>query len=860
MKNWLKLSVFLLMSFSINAQDRVLLEADYTNTTRVKKNIQYPLNVFNRISPINGFRRPENIDQASLCLVRPLGGVATNGSPDLDRDTYKWDGDKFITDFAPLKKQIDNVLNAGLDVYQIVLDNPSWDFQRDANGNLPGGSYLGETYGNAEPPTDFNAWAQYLRQVMNFLVTTYGREKLADIQFGIGREIGTRGHWTGTQQEFFRFYRRSVEAVRSVMPEAKIGSHFLWGSANNSWGTDFVKWCKENDVPYDFVGVSYYPAYNRANRTNFKQVYRDDFSVIKDIPEWNNDAKFEIHEFALTSSFGGNSFTSAPVEYQNSFLVGWMKQFFENDIENLFQWGTGDHSAPANTEILELRGDTYHLNSINGTQNSSSNYVDAIFTSKPNSNELNIMAYNYNSNPNSDTAEDLRFIANVNAPAGSSYRYRSAVFNRSNSAFTYSNWINGTTINGSGNKSQIAFNRSLPVFSFLKYEIEIDQTNTNTTLNQAPTVSFNAPTANATFTVGQEITLSANASDPDGNLDKVNFKINDNFYKSVLTRPFQTTFVPDMAGVYKISALAIDKDNERTEVSINITVVANNQAPEASFTAPTFNTIEAGYNELRFEVAASDADGDRISVLLKIDGNDIRTEGIAPYEWGHEGSDNPMETLGLAPGEHTIEAVVTDARGLATTIVTTLTVTAVATNSAPTVTLTAPVDGSVFTVGDIIDLTATATDPDGNLDKVNFKVNDAFYKSVIQRPFANTFTPDRPGTYKIAAKAIDKDGLSIEEFVTITVDATLSNQDFDTNQTLTKLAVYPSPTHSILNVAGLSSGFTKATVINATGRVVFKSILNTNNNSISVSLLANGLYFLKLQNKLTVKTLMFVKN
>lgn len=751
MKNWLNLGVFLLIIFSINAQDRVLLKADYTNTTRVKKNIQYPLNVFNRISPINGFRRPENIDQASLCLVRPLGGVATNGVPDLDRDTYKWDGDKFITDFAPLKKQIDNVLNAGLDVYQIVLDNPSWDFQRDANGNLPGGSYLGETYGNAEPPADFNAWAQYLRQVMNFLVTTYGREKLADIQFGIGREIGTRGHWTGTQQEFFRFYRRSVEAVRSVMPEAKIGSHFLWGSANNSWGTDFVKWCKENNVPYDFVGVSYYASYNRANRTNFKQVYRNDFSVIKDIPEWNKDAKFEIHEFALTSSFGGNSFTSAPVEYQNSFLVGWMKQFFENDIENLFQWGTGDHFAPANTEILELRGDTYHLNSINGTQNSSSNYVDAIFTSKPNSNELNIMAYNYNANPNSNTAEDLRFIANVNAPTGSSYRYRSAVFNRSNSAFTYSNWINGTTINGSGNKSQIAFNRSLPVFSFLKYEIEIDQT--NTTLNQAPTVTFNTPTANATFTIGQEITFSANASDPDGNLDKVNFKINDNFYKSVLTRPFQTTFIPETEGVYKISALAIDKDNERTEVSINITVVAKNEAPS--------------------------------------------------------------------------------------------------------ITLTSPIDGSIYAVGDIIDLSANATDPDGNLDKVNFKINDDFYRTTFQHPFEDTFTPNSAGTYKIAAKAFDKYGLATEVFVNITVSSTLSNNNFENNNT--KFTVYPSPTYSILNVSGLNSGSTKATVINAIGRVVINRELNNKNNSISVSLLTNGMYFLKLQNELTTAIVKFIK-
>lgn len=753
MKNWIKFIIFLSITFCENAQAQVLLEADYTNTTRVKKNIQYPLNVFNRISPINGFRRPENIDKASLCLVRPLGGVATNGSPDLDRDTYKWDGENFITNFEPLKRQIDNVFNAGLDIHQIVLDNPSWDFQRDANGNLPGGSYLGETYGNAEPPTNFNAWAQYLRDVMNFLITTYDREKLADIQFGIGREIGTRGHWTGTQQEFFRFYRRSVEAVKSVMPEAKIGSHFLWGSANNAWGTDFVKWCKTNDVPYDFVGVSYYPAYNRANRTNFKQVYRNDFSVIKDIPEWNNNAKFEIHEFALTSSFGGNTFESAPLEYQNSFLVGWMKQFFENDINNLFQWGTGDHFAPANAEILELRGDTYHLNSINGTQNATGNYVDALFTSKPNSNELNIMAYNYNANPNSNTAEDLRLIANVNASRGSNYRYRSGIFNKATGSFTYSNWINSTTINGSGNTSQIVFNRSLPVFSFLKYEIEIEQN--NPTANQAPTISINAPTANATFTIGQEITLSANASDPDGNLDKVNFKINDDFYKSVFIRPFQTTFTPEMVGVYKISALAIDKDNEKSEVSININVIQENRAPN--------------------------------------------------------------------------------------------------------ITLTSPIDGSIYPVGNIIDLRADATDPDGNLDKVNFKINDNFYKTTLQRPFADTFTPDTPGTYKIAARAFDKDGLSTEIFVNITVSSTLSNNDFEKNKNTNNINIYPNPTTQELNITGIRNQNVAISIIDINGKKILNTITNSTSNKIDVSKLSNGFYFIRFNGNNSIRVLPFIK-
>ncbi len=721
MRNRLKFIALLLVVFCASTQAQVLLEADYANTTRVKENIQYPLNVFNRISPINGFRRPENIDKASLCIVRPLGGVATNGSPDLDRDTYKWNGNRFITNFAPLKRQIDNVFNAGLDIHQIVLDNPSWDFQRDANGNLPGGTYLGETYGNAEPPKDFNAWAQYLRQVMNFLVTTYGREKLAKIQFGIGREIGTRGHWTGTQQQFFRFYKRSIEAVRSVYPEAIIGSHFLWGTANNSWGTDFVKWCKTNNVPYDFVGVSYYPAYNNANRTNFKQVYRNDFGVIKDIPEWNDDAKFEIHEFALTSSFGGNAFESAPLEYQNSFLVGWMKQFFENDIDNLFQWGTGDHYAPANAEVLELRGDTYHLNSITGTQNSSSNYVDALFTSKPNSNELNIMAYNYNSNPNSNTAEDLRLVANVNAPVGSSYRYRSAVFNKANGSFTYSNWINGSTINGTGNKSQIIFSRSLPVFSFLKYEIEIVQN--NTTVNQAPTISFNTPIENTTFTVGQEIRLSANASDPDGNLDKVNFRINDVFFKSVLSRPFETIFIPEAPGDFKITALAIDKENKRSEVSLNITVIDKNEAPS--------------------------------------------------------------------------------------------------------VTLTSPIDGAFYTLGESINLGANATDPNGNLEKVNFIINDDFYKTDNERPFANTFTPDTSGVYKIAAKAIDKDGLSQETFVTITVNTSLSNQSFNLNEKLAKINIFPSPTSAILNITGLSNNSTNCALINTSGQVIYSTTLGS---------------------------------
>lgn len=100
----------------------------------------------------------------------------------------------------------------------------------------------------------------------------------------------------------------------------------------------------------------------------------------------------------------------------------------------------------------------------------------------------------------------------------------------------------------------------------------------------------------------------------------------------------------------------------------------NNQ-PLGSFTAPTVESIEEGYDELYVLVEASDPDNDAItSVTLYIDGTELRREGQAPYEWGAPGQ-RADETLGLTPGEHLLEAIITDSRGASTTISKTIMVT-----------------------------------------------------------------------------------------------------------------------------------------------------------------------------------------
>lgn len=479
MKNNIKLKTALLfcIGFSILAQSQIVLKTDFTDTANAKQVMPYHLNVYNRITPINGVNPAGANKNPKFCIVRPLGGIAKKGVADLTKDSYKWDASskKFYTDFTLLKKQIDGIFNESQEIHQIVLDNPSWAFQRNSKGELVGDSLRVSTYGNAEPPRDYKAWGNYVREVMEFLVDSYGEDKVLNIQFNIGREIGTPSHWSGTKEQFFEFYKTSVKAIQSVLPNAKVGTHFLWGTSKKAWGTDFVKWAKANNVHYDFVGVSYYPFYQRAGRINFTEVYAKDFAVIKDIPEWNNSAKLEMHEFALIKSLSkaGNAFEKAPDAHQNTFMVGLMKMFFEHDMQNVFQWGNGSSYLPASKALLEMQGNTYFKSKKEGKQQTEENYVDAIFAKDKTKNQYNILAYNYSANPDSNIAETIKIMATVKVASGTKIKYRLAKYNKLENSVSWSNWIETVTQGDYKGKSTVVLSDQLPVFSFLKYEFVV---------------------------------------------------------------------------------------------------------------------------------------------------------------------------------------------------------------------------------------------------------------------------------------------------------------------------------------------------------------------------------------------------
>lgn len=112
-----------------------------------------------------------------------------------------------------------------------------------------------------------------------------------------------------------------------------------------------------------------------------------------------------------------------------------------------------------------------------------------------------------------------------------------------------------------------------------------------------------------------------------------------------------------------------------------------------------------------------------------------------------------FDNFGIFPGEHIRQSPGNDQQQ----------------NSPPTVQVTSPANNATFTLGETINLSASASDNDGDLDYVNFKINGGYYSQDRNAPFTGSFTPTEVGTYTIGARAFDTEGTSDEKEVTITV-------------------------------------------------------------------------------------------
>ncbi|MDI4631696.1 discoidin domain-containing protein [Pelomonas sp. V22] len=269
--------------------------------------------------------------------------------------------------------------------------------------------------------------------------------------------------------------------------------------------------------------------------------------------------------------------------------------------------------------------------------------------------------------------------------------------------------------------------------------------------NVAPSVSLTAPAGGSLYTAPASVTLTANASDSDGIVSKVEFFAGATKIGESLSAPYSFSWSGVTAGSYVLTARATDNSGATTTSgSVSITVnPPPNQAPTVSLTGPANGSSYTAPASLVLTATAADADGTVSKVEFFAGATKIGESLSAPYSFSWSG---------VTAGSYVLTARATDNSGATTTSGSVSITVSPPANVAPTVSLTAPAGGSSYTDPATISLTASASDSDGTVSKVEFFANGSKIGESLSAPYAFSWSGVTAGSYVLTARATDNSG------------------------------------------------------------------------------------------------------
>ena len=110
--------------------------------------------------------------------------------------------------------------------------------------------------GNVTPPKDYNKWADLIKNLTAHFSERYGAEEVKTWYFEVWNEPNlSPGFWTGTQEEYFKLYKYSANAIKSVNKDFRVGGPATAGAA---WVPEMIAFCNKNAVPLDFISTHAY--------------------------------------------------------------------------------------------------------------------------------------------------------------------------------------------------------------------------------------------------------------------------------------------------------------------------------------------------------------------------------------------------------------------------------------------------------------------------------------------------------------------------------------------------------------------------------------------------------------------------
>jgi xylan 1,4-beta-xylosidase len=129
------------------------------------------------------------------------------------------------------------------------------------------------------PPKDYNTWGELIRRLAANALARYGRDEIASWFWEVWNEPNLDAFWTGTQNDYFRLYQHTVQAIKGVDDSLRVGGP---ATAANEWISDFLAFCDYSHLPVDFVSTHHYPtdAFGRPGDDTVAQLAASRRSVL----------------------------------------------------------------------------------------------------------------------------------------------------------------------------------------------------------------------------------------------------------------------------------------------------------------------------------------------------------------------------------------------------------------------------------------------------------------------------------------------------------------------------------------------------------------------------------------------------
>jgi regulation of enolase protein 1 (concanavalin A-like superfamily) len=231
--------------------------------------------------------------------------------------------------------------------------------------------------------------------------------------------------------------------------------------------------------------------------------------------------------------------------------------------------------------------------------------------------------------------------------------------------------------------------------------------------------------------------------------------------------------------------LAVTSQDETVTVTTNVDNVSvhavaptDNEAPTVALGAPSNGATYTAPASITVSATAADSDGTVARVDFYRDATLIASDTSSPYS---------VTWTNAAAGSYALTAVATDEDGASTTSIgRTITV-----NQPPSVSLSAPANGATYTAPASITITATASDADGSIARVDFFRGSTLIASDSSSPYSITWNNVSAGSYSLTAVAVDDDNTS--------TTSAARNVTVNPASTTQRNAVFtPSPEHNTL--------------------------------------------------------------